>query len=77
VAGDGDPSTVSLVQPGNAIENGCLARARRSKDNRESGTRAEVNIQVETSAGIGKPLSNLDFKLLIVILKITVLNWKG
>jgi hypothetical protein len=77
VAGDGDPSAVRPVQPGNAIENGCLSRARRSKKNRESGTGAELKIQVETSTGIGKPFSNQDFKLLLVILKIMVLNWKG
>ena len=49
---------VRIAQSGNAIEQRGFSRARSSKENRESGQRAEVNIQVEAAFGIRKAFAD-------------------
>ena len=54
---------VRIGQPGNAIEQRGFPRARSAEENRETGQRAEVDIQVEAALGIRKALANADFEI--------------
>src|ERR1019366_2818167 len=60
---NGNASIVWIAQPGNAIEQRGFARARRAEQNRETGKRAEVDIQVEAALGIRKALADANFEI--------------
>jgi len=60
---DSNASVVRIAQPSNAIEQGGFARARSAEENRETGKRAEVDIQVEAALGIRKAFADADFEI--------------
>src|SRR6266446_6767816 len=53
---------VRVGQTGNAIEQRGFSRARSAEQNRETGERAEVDIQVEAALGIRKAFADADFE---------------
>src|SRR5208282_1350001 len=59
----GDAAFIRITQSGNAIEQCSFSRARRAKQNGESGQSAEVNVQVKTAFRIWKTLTDADFEL--------------
>jgi len=62
-AADSNASVVRIAESGNAIQQSGFSRARSAEENRETGKRAEVDIQVEAALGIRKAFANADFQI--------------
>ena len=60
---NGDAPVVRIDQSGNAIEQRGFSRARSAEENRKTGKRAEVDIQVEAALGIRKAFADADFEV--------------
>ena len=60
---NGNASFVRIAQSRDAIEQRGFSRARRAEDNRETGQRAEVDIQIEAALGIRKAFADADFEV--------------
>jgi len=63
LSGDGNAAVVGIAESGNAIEQRGLARARSAEENRETGQRPEVDIEVEVAFGIRETFADADFEV--------------